>query len=125
MPTKRARGAPGKGLPFAEVIRLALQLPGVVESTSYGTAALKVRDKLLARLKEDNATIVLRVEHFEREHLLRCDPATFHITDHYRNYPYVLVNLTSADATLLAQLLEDAWRKAVTTAVRNEYDASK
>lgn len=114
-----------KRLTFANVAQLALHLPGVVESTSYGTAALKVRGKLLARLKEDNATIVLRIEHFEREHLLRSDPATFYITDHYRNYPYVLATLASADATLLAQLLEDAWRKAVTKRVREQYDASK
>ena len=86
-------------------------MPEVEQSTSYGTPALKVRGKLFVRLKEDGDTIVLRTDSFGREHLLSTAPQTFFITDHYRDYPWVLVRLATVDATHLRQLLEDAWRR--------------
>ena len=47
MPPKRAP------LNFADVTAAAGKLPGVEVSTSYGTPALKVKGKLLARLHDD------------------------------------------------------------------------
>jgi hypothetical protein len=41
---------------YDDVEALALRLPGVEESISYGTAALKVRGRLFVRLKEDGET---------------------------------------------------------------------
>jgi hypothetical protein len=38
---------------FDDVRKIALAWPEVEDGTSYGTPALKVRKKLLARLKED------------------------------------------------------------------------
>lgn len=38
---------------FDDVRRISLAWPEVEDGTSYGTPALKVRKKLLARLKED------------------------------------------------------------------------
>jgi hypothetical protein len=96
---------------YETVCELARRLPGVEEGTSYGTPALKVRGKLFVRLKEDGETIVLRTDAFEREHLLRMAPETFFITDHYRDYPWVLVRLSAITAAQLQELLEDAWRR--------------
>gem|GEM_PF-1294027 len=96
---------------YDTVRELALKLPNVEESTSYGTPALKVRGKLFVRLKEDGETIVLRSDSFDREHLLSSAPETFYITDHYKDYPWVLVRLAKVDAAQLAVLLEDAWRR--------------
>ena len=96
---------------YETVRELACHLPGVDEGTSYGTPALKVRGKLFVRLKEDGETIVLRTDAFEREHLLRTAPETFFITDHYREYPWVLVRLSAITAAQLQELLEDAWRR--------------
>ncbi|MDQ2930833.1 MAG: MmcQ/YjbR family DNA-binding protein [Gemmatimonadota bacterium] len=123
MTAKRAPSPSRKALKFADVRQLAMRLPGVEENSSYGTPALKVRGKLLVRLKEDNETIVLRVDFLEREHLIQSDPASFYFTDHYRNYPAVLVRLAAVDRQQLSQLIEDAWRKAVTKKIRDEYDA--
>src|SRR5437764_15338834 len=75
---------------YEEVREIARKLPGVEEGTSYGTAALKVRGKLFVRLKEDGETIVLRTDEFERSHLMQSHPKMFYITDHYRDYPWVL-----------------------------------
>jgi hypothetical protein len=46
----------------------------------------------------------------DREVLLELDPAVFYLTDHYRPYPAILVRLTKAPMSLVAQVLEQAWR---------------
>lgn len=98
------------GVSFTEVSKLGRALCGVTESTSYGTPALKVDGKLLARLKEDGETLVLRMDFVNRDLLLRAEPDLFFLTDHYLNYPSILLRLTRVTPTRLAELLEDAWR---------------
>jgi len=89
---------------------LAKTLPGVDESTSYGTPAFRVKGKLFARLHPDGESLVLRCEPDEREALLRMDPAVFRVTDHYRDHPYVLLRLDAASPAQLAEAFEHAWR---------------
>jgi hypothetical protein len=95
---------------FEPVRRAATGLPEVEESTSYGTPSLKVRGKFLTRLKEDGETIVLRVDFDSRDAMIRVQPDVFYITDHYRDYPTVLVRLKAVNRTQLRELLADAWR---------------
>ncbi len=90
---------------------MAARLPGVEQATSYGTPSLHVRKKFLARLKEDGETIAIRVDLFDRDVLLQLDPAAFFLTDHYRDYPAMLVRLGQVRPQLLAELLEQAWRR--------------
>jgi hypothetical protein len=80
-----SRGRMLEGVTFAQVRRAALVFPGVEESTSYGTAALKVRGKLLARLHQSGECLVLRSHLIDREILMQSDPRVFFITDHYRD----------------------------------------
>jgi hypothetical protein len=111
------------GLTFDAVAELASALPGVVRGTSYGTPALKVKGKFLARLKEDGETMALRVSFVVRDHLLKATPAVFYITDHYRDYPAVLVRLDVAERSVVEQLVEDAWRASAPKRLVTEYDA--
>jgi hypothetical protein len=97
---------------FETVRKLALALPGVEDGTSYGTPALKVKGKFLARLKEDGESVVFRVGFDEREVLMRAKPRTFYITDHYKDYPAVLVRLAAATRQDLANIVNLAWRYA-------------
>ena len=103
---------------YADVVAIALRLPGVEEGTSYGTAALKVRGKLFVRLKEDAETIVLRTDDFERAHLVQAHPKIFHITDHYRDYPRVLVRLKAVRRPMLKDLIEGAWQRVAPRSLR-------
>ncbi len=96
---------------FEAVRRIALALPGVEEGTCYGTPAFRVRGKFLARLKEDGETLVVKIGFDEREILLAADPGTFYLTDHYRNYPSILVRLAAVRPEALAAVLEQAWRR--------------
>ena len=92
--------------------QICLALPEVEKSTSYGTPALKVRKTLLARLKEDGETLVLRTTFADRERLLAAAPDVFYLTDHYVSQPWILVRLPMIEAPLLRELLLEAWRHA-------------
>lgn len=110
---------------YETVLELARALPDAKESTSYGTPALKVGGKLFVRLKEDGETIVLRTDAFERAHLLSTDPKVFFITDHYREYPWVLVRLSETTRTQLRELLEGAWRRVAPKRLIAEREAAE
>ena len=98
-------------VPFATVRKLALALPNVQEGSSYGTPGFKVRGKFMLRLKEDGESLAVRVSSIEeRDMMLRADPRVFFITDHYQNYPAVLVRLATATVPKFRELFEEAWR---------------
>jgi hypothetical protein len=109
---KRLPRRSAKALTFATVRQIGLALPGMEEATSYGTPALKVKGKLVARLKEDGETLVVRMDFLDRDAAMELDPQTFFITDHYRNYPAVLVRLASVGRERLREVLEQAWRRS-------------
>jgi hypothetical protein len=113
------------GVTFESVRLVAHTLPGVVDSTSYGTAALKVRGKLLARLHQSGDCFVLRADLLDREILMQSDPAVFFITDHYRDYPWILVRFSTVDSAALPDLLERAWRLVAPKSLVAEYDRSR
>jgi hypothetical protein len=97
---------------FEQVRKMALALESVEEGTSYGTAAFKVRGTLMVRLKEDGETLVVGTTFEEREGLMAEEPETYFITDHYLNYPWVLVRLKRVKPEALRELLARAWRLA-------------
>ena len=101
------------GVTYEAVRRLGLALPGAEESTSYGTPALKVKGKLLVRLHQDLDKIVLPVPFARREEMMAADPETYFITEHYREYPYLLVSLARVHPDALPDLLNLAYRTAL------------
>lgn len=84
-----------------------MALPGVTEGLSHGTPAFHVNKKILTRLWENGEVLVVHTG--DRDQWMQTDPETFFITDHYRNYPYVLVKLDSVQPEDLKRLLTDAW----------------
>jgi len=112
---KAKRSAPRKpkakrGVSYSRVQEIARELPGIEDSTSYGTPALKVRGTLLARLKEDGETLVLKTTFTDRELLLGGAPDVFYLTDHYLKHPWILVRLPQIDESFLRELIAEAWR---------------
>ena len=97
---------------WEHVVALAqAELPETELSTSYGTPALKVRRNLFARLREDERQMAVFVDFMEREALTQENPDTFIVTDHYRDYPMVMVNLARVDAEELHEILIESWRR--------------
>src|SRR5882762_3644799 len=63
---------------FDDIRKIALAWPEVEDGTSYGTPALKVRKKMLARLKEDGDSLVMPgVPPDERDMLVESQPRMF------------------------------------------------
>lgn len=97
---------------FDEVREIALNWPGVKEGTSYGTPALKIGGKMLARLKEDGDTLVIKgIEPEEREVLMAAEPDVFYVTQHYRGWHAVLVRLSKARPEAVEALLLRYYRE--------------
>jgi hypothetical protein len=94
---------------FDEIREAALKLPSVSEGTSYGTPCLRVAKSLIARLREDSETLVLKVDPVERDILLEAEPDIFFTTDHYRGYSIVLARLPKADLAHIEMLIRRAW----------------
>jgi hypothetical protein len=105
--------------------RLLLSFPGVEESVAWGTPAFHVRRKFLGRFHEDGESFVLGVDLEEREILLEAAPEAFHITEHYRNYPYVLVNVARIDREALRELVEKAWRRRAPKRMAAAFDRER
>ncbi|HZX59933.1 MAG TPA: MmcQ/YjbR family DNA-binding protein [Mucilaginibacter sp.] len=98
---------------------ILLALPGVTESVSHGTPAFYVQKKLLARIWENGEVLVIRTD--DRDKWLRKDPETFFFTDHYRNYPCVLVNFERVQPDDLKLLLTTAWLGRASKNLLKEY----
>jgi hypothetical protein len=122
---KRPRRKPAAGVTFAQVRAIALAFPGVEDGTSYGTPALKVRGKLLAREHQDLECLVLRADFLDRQIMMQAAPGVFFITDHYRDYPWVLVRYTGLRAGELPGLIERAWRLVAPRTLVGKYDAAR
>ena len=109
---------------YAALKRKLLGWPGVEEGTSYGAPSLKAFGKFLTRLKEDGDSIVLTGINFdEREMLMQAQNEVFYITDHYRNFPSVLMRLSAADPASVEAMLRRRWRELAPKKMRAEFDA--
>ncbi len=97
-----------------------MTLPGTTERLSHGTPAFYVNKKMLTRIWEDGEVLVVRTD--DREKWLQADPNTFFITDHYRNYPTMLIRLGKVQPDDLKQLLTTAWLSRASKTQLREYE---
>ena len=111
---------------FDDVRKIALAWPEVENSTSYGTPSLKVRNKMLVRLKEDGDSLVMpSVPRDERELLVARAPKVFYFTDHYRDYPMMLIRLSNTRREIIEPFLRRCWRELVSKAAVKEFDRAR
>lgn len=93
------------------IVDFTMKLPEVVESTSYGKPALKRGEKLIFALR-DEETLSLTCSFEQRATLLAEHPGTFFITDHYLNWPAVVVRLLGAEKKVLQAAVKASWERA-------------
>jgi hypothetical protein len=104
------RISPALARAYQRYLRIVLRLPGTSESTSYGTPSVKVAGKLLSRWRtEAEGGLAIRCDFLDRQILL-ANADAFFLTDHYRDYPMVLVRLERVDPRALTDLTRRAWR---------------
>ena len=108
-PTKSRRTIPKSTIDFDTVRNIGLALPGVEESTAYGSPALKVHGKLLACIAVNRSaepgSLAVRVDFDDRAELIAADPDVYYVTDHYVGYNAVLVRLSRVTPDVLRDLL--------------------
>jgi hypothetical protein len=98
-----------------DVVReIGLALPDVEESTTYGALALKVHGDLLACVATNKSaepgSLMVRMDVEQRAGLIAEAPETYYVTDHYVNYPAVLVRLSQIRVDQMRDLLNSAWK---------------
>ena len=95
----------------AQLKKIALSFPEASEGSSYGKPSFHVGKKFFTRLRDEDNSLVLILDSIdEREMLMEVDPKTFFITDHYKDYPSVLVRIERIDTETLRRMLERRWR---------------
>ena len=95
----------------AQFRKIALSFPEANEKPSYGKPSFFIAKKFFTRLRAEDDSIVWIVGSMdERDHLLEIDPKTYFITEHYRDYPSVLVRTARINETMLKKMLERRFR---------------
>ena len=114
---------PRSTINFDTVRKIGLALPGVEESTAYGSSALKVHGKLLACVPKNRSaepnSLMVRVGFDDRAELLAAAPDVYYVTDHYLNYSAVLVRLSRVTPDVLRDLLGMAHKFVTAHSVRD------
>jgi hypothetical protein len=107
----QARKAQLRGVRVIEARRLLLGLPDVEEGRSYGMPSFLLHGRFLGRFRDDNTVLVLHLATIsERDVLMELDPRAFFFTEHYRNYPAVLIRLADVPRSLLTDVVTESWR---------------
>lgn len=115
---------------YERYLQIALALPGtaasgVPSSKVHETPCVRVCGKLLSRWRtEAEGALALRCDFLDRQILMQTQPRVFFVTDHYLNYPMVLVRLDRISRTLLTEVTERAWRFVAPRKVAKQRDIS-
>ncbi len=101
-----------KAMTKAQARRIALSFPGAHEKPSYGSLSVFIGKKLFTQVgsHKQEAIMLLTESLEERDHLIEADPATFYITDHFKNYKGLLAHIGKLDAATFRTLLDRRWR---------------
>lgn len=116
----------GESPDLARMIRLCteLGLPEVTESTSYGAPSLKVRTRNFASVRGPQE-MVLHCPLEQKDLLMEMAPEIYWQTDHFKNWPGLLVRLDVIGDEELKLRLEDAWRFRAPKRLADAYAAGK
>ena len=113
MNTMVPKHMPQRAIDFHTVVRMARQIGDVEEATMYGSPAIKVCGKLLAGIPVNPSaephSLGVRISIDDRAELIAAAPEIYYVTDHYVDYPVVLVRLHRINPEALKDLLRMAF----------------
>jgi len=87
----------------------ALTLPDVVMEKWWGTPCPKINGKGFMSPSREPGSFALSVTKPEKEILFETDPETFWQTDHYANYPMLLVRYGTGSRERIELYIQRAW----------------
>jgi hypothetical protein len=109
---------------WQDVVTFACSLPEVTMESFYGKPCPKVNGKALAAPGREEGSFALFTSDIdEKLMLIETDPATFWQTDHYRNYPTVLVRYGTDAHDRLESYLKRRWWDCATRPMRQAWGA--
>ncbi len=115
-----------KGLTWDEVVKLGCALPETAEGSYHGMPSLKTRGKDLTHHYPEHNAITIKLGSIdERDALLDLDPTLYHITDHFKGWPYLMMRLDQADRDVTLAHLINMWRGRVTKKMAREFDEAQ
>ena len=106
-----------------KALALGLGLPHVTEAAPWGQPSLKAHGKLWVWWSPAPDAPVFKVPFEEREMLIEAMPESFFFTEHYRNYPLILVRPGRLDPDWARANLLRVWRNQAPKRVLKVYDA--
>ncbi|HZQ40259.1 MAG TPA: hypothetical protein VFA87_05685 [Rhizomicrobium sp.] len=90
----------------SEARKIALSFEGASEGPYFGKPAIFVAEKFLTRVHHKEEAMVLAIGSMEmRDVMLEAEPKLFYITEHYKNFPYLLARLSKLNKETLKDLL--------------------
>jgi hypothetical protein len=126
-PAKRARAPIPAAIAkaYERYLKIALALPGAEVVAAYGTPGIKVYGKIFSRWRtEAECAVAIRCDFLDRQILLQMQPDVFFLTDHYLNYPMILMRVEKASRDVLVDIVERAWRLVAPEKRVQERDAA-
>ena len=86
--------------------KIALAFPGTEEVLWFNKPAVFLHGQFLTKVHDKEEAMTFRVSSMEmRDMMLQAEPKLFYITDHYRNFPFVLARLSALTPALLKELV--------------------
>jgi len=86
--------------------KIALAFPGTEEVLWFNKPAVFLYGQFLTKVHDKEEAMTFRVSSMEmRDMMLQAEPKLFYITDHYRNFPFVLARLSALTPALLKELV--------------------
>jgi hypothetical protein len=86
--------------------KIALAFPGTEEVLWFNKPAVFLHGQFLTKVHDKEEAMTFRVSSMEmRDMMLEAEPRLFYITDHYRNFPFILARLSALTPTVLKELI--------------------
>lgn len=86
--------------------KIILAVPGAENRLWFRQPSGFLHDRFLAKVHHKEKAVTLQVASMEmRDMMLEAEPELFYITDHYRNFPFVLIRLKALTTKLLREIL--------------------
>src|ERR1700761_1846707 len=86
--------------------KIARAIPGATEVLWFRKPAVFLHGQFLTKVHDKEEAMTLRVSSMEmRDMMLEAEPELFYITDHYRNYPFLLARLSALTPKVLKEIL--------------------
>jgi hypothetical protein len=97
---------------FDDVRRIAMSLPEAEERVTWDVdITFRVRDKIFAMGGPDGTHASIKASIERQADLIALDPETFAPSAYVGRFGWVTVDLARVDASMLEDLLREAWRR--------------